>query len=698
MSTASSIQVHPSVGATVLDAYTLSSHVRSAPYCNWFCGRSEASGDSVKIQIVSGDAAAVRTTRGPWRHLQDLVDQLQRTTHPNVQRVLNAGVSKLGDAEVFCIASESIEGETLHARIRAGSRLQIVDALMLGQQIAQGLAVLHRAGVVHGDLRATNVVLATSASNDGSEARPVLCDTGVTNTILSGIGSSPTLAGMMSAPEFIAPEQIRGEPAKSETDIYAFGMLLFRMISGVSPFTSGNNSQLLRAHLSQPAPRLRERCPNLEVPSQLEELVLKCVAKRATDRFDSIDSVLAKLQECEAIVLSIAANRNPSWMVPARSSVVTVSPLSRRAPRLNTLNAPPTPLMAESDLSGDASDVLEVATLESTPVAPPAPMLPVQLEELPSQELAPRTASARIPFNVAQVARSLSKQGLAPARSIPLAREDNDRHRAKTIERSASRSGSTPWSHYAIGAMFVAGVVGGYRFVSQDSSPPQPVDSPSQVVAALPSSPRSSRERVHFEVRSLARNAQIMIRGRVYPLPIEIELPAGNDPELVEVSAEGYTTRRNWIVLDQNMRTEINLAEDSAVSSPEPHRHGAPVASAAHEAPPSRQHPAAQNAAASQATLPTQTATILDSKTVTDVCRAHTAAVNRCLALGPAGAHVPIAFAIAPSGVVRSAAWTGNDARQRSVGMCLVSAIRSWTFPATGSQNDLQTSRTFSTN
>ncbi len=485
----------PFVGATVLDNYRVTAHVRREPRGECYQARSLREGENVLLRFMSR-AIFAPGPAATWGPLWAYAERLQRLDHPNLERVLECGMARMLNEEQFCVVSDALEGDTLLAHVRAVGPLPVADALTLGRQIAQGMAALHRLHVVHGDLRATNIILVRSASNDGADACPVVCELGLTSLALRSQQITASLRAMLVSPESIAPEQIRGEVATPATDIYAFGTVLYRMLTGAAAFGGDNTSQTLRAHLTRSVPPLAMHCDN--VPDSVEALVRKCMARRPEDRFPSFDALLASLQQCEATVLSIASNHSPSWVSLTAPTTAFEAPV-RRA------DAPRDPAHAAFDAMEAAAD----AVLEARDS---------QLSDAPEE---PYPSEA--PVATAPAAPSVSP---ATRRKIHLAA-------AITL---------------ALGCVF--------GFLASASRAAQHRTAATQSASLTADAPRRA---VRFEVRSQTHNAQATLRGRVYPAPIEIELTPGSDPEMVEVSAPGHVTRRVWMVLDRTMRVQLDL-------------------------------------------------------------------------------------------------------------------------------------------
>ena len=330
------------IGSRVLHAYVITSHIRSEARGECYRGRSIRDGEGDVVLRFMTRAVFAPAPRASWGTLWAYGERLQRLDHPNIERVLECGMAPLGDEERFCVVSDAVDGDTLLEHVRSRGHLDVAEALTIGRQIAQDMGALHRLGMIHGDLRATNIALVRSASNDGADARPVVCELGLTSLALEAEGVAPSLRAMLLSPENIAPEQIRDEPVNAVTDVYAFGTILYRMLTGVAAFQGDNVSQTLRAHLTRSPPSLKERVH--DVPDSVDALVARCLASRPGERFPSFDALLAQLHECEAKVLSIASIRSPAW--PALRSPSDSD--DARADHTAASSAPPAPATSGS--------------------------------------------------------------------------------------------------------------------------------------------------------------------------------------------------------------------------------------------------------------------------------------------------------------------------------------------------------------
>jgi serine/threonine protein kinase len=201
---------------------------------------------------------------------------------PGVIQIFDFGYHVDGTAY---IVMELLEGEALSARIDRLGRLALADALRIARQIAGSLAAAHARGIVHRDLKPENIFLVSDPEAQCGERTKILdfgiCKTGLSDATVTESGA------MIGTPVYMSPEQCRGaRSVDHRADIYAFGCLLFYMITGRPPFEAEAPGELIVAHLNAtPVP------PSHHVaglPQAIDALLLRCLAKSPDERFQSM--------------------------------------------------------------------------------------------------------------------------------------------------------------------------------------------------------------------------------------------------------------------------------------------------------------------------------------------------------------------------------------------------------------------------
>src|SRR5262245_9203374 len=188
----------------------------------------------------------------------------------------------------YFFAMEFVQGKTLKAIIaehrQHSATIPVHRTLSILTQIAAGIGDVHAAGIVHRDVKPANIVI------EDDTARPVLVDFG-----LAAPGDDPTQAIAMGTPQYMAPEQAGLLPDKTvspRTDVYAFGVTAFEMLTGRLPFESTDHAQLMRNHARKKAPDVSLIRPDL---ASFDKAIAKALAKDPADRYESCSDMTQAL-------------------------------------------------------------------------------------------------------------------------------------------------------------------------------------------------------------------------------------------------------------------------------------------------------------------------------------------------------------------------------------------------------------------
>jgi serine/threonine protein kinase len=210
---------------------------------------------------------------------------------PGVIQVFDFGYHVDGTAY---IVMELLEGESLAKRIERLGKLTLADALRIARQIAGSLGVAHARDIVHRDLKPDNIFLVADAEAQGGERSKILdfgiCKVGAVDVHVTQSGA------MVGTPVYMSPEQCRGAgDVDHRADIYAFGCLVFHMLTGRPPFVGDAPGDLIVAHLREEPPAASSLVAS--VPAAVDALIAKCLAKDPADRFASMAELSAALGE-----------------------------------------------------------------------------------------------------------------------------------------------------------------------------------------------------------------------------------------------------------------------------------------------------------------------------------------------------------------------------------------------------------------
>lgn len=259
-----------------------------------FLARDAELGQLVAVKVLAQELRGIAAYRERMLREADIALSIE---HPNVVRTLRADIAR--DGTPF-IVLEALVGETLHDYLERHGSMTQSDALVLLRELGEGLRAVHAAGIVHGDIKPKNVFLCGPLDHPHTAK---LIDFGLSRPA-GGEGSpldEETIAGTL---EYLAPEQAVADAVDSRSDIYAFGVVAFRWLTGELPFETHLGTQLLVHQLVSPAPPLSWLNP--EVPPALEALVLVAMRKAKENRYQSMDALLLDLEgiaEGEAVIL-----------------------------------------------------------------------------------------------------------------------------------------------------------------------------------------------------------------------------------------------------------------------------------------------------------------------------------------------------------------------------------------------------------
>ncbi len=207
-----------------------------------------------------------------------------RLQHPHIVPLLTAGAS--GDLLYYIMPF--IAGESLRAKLAREGELPVAEVARILREVTDALAYAHRNGVVHRDIKPENVLM--------SEGHAVVTDFGVAKAVSASSGSSLTSLGVaLGTPAYMAPEQAAADPhVDHRADLYAVGVLAYEMLCGRTPFVAATPQAMLAAHITQaPEPVLQYR---RTVSPALSSAIMRCLEKRAADRWQSAAELAAQLE------------------------------------------------------------------------------------------------------------------------------------------------------------------------------------------------------------------------------------------------------------------------------------------------------------------------------------------------------------------------------------------------------------------
>lgn len=225
--------------------------------------RDERLGRIAAVKVLDPDRIADADLRS---RLRTEAQSLARLHHPYIADVYDYGVD-----DIPYLVMELVDGVPVSAALTGGTALPWIEAVSIAAQAAAALAAAHRRGIVHRDIAAGNILLTA----DGVK----IIDFGICAT--EGNLDADQGALLVGTPAYLAPERIAGQPVQPESDVYALGILLYRMISGDFPFAAANARELMNAHRRMPPPPL----PRVTgMPAIVADICAQCLGKDAAIR------------------------------------------------------------------------------------------------------------------------------------------------------------------------------------------------------------------------------------------------------------------------------------------------------------------------------------------------------------------------------------------------------------------------------
>ena len=237
-----------------------------------------------------GHEVAVKVLRGAAAKDGGEIARLRREAyiqvhidHPNVARVHD--LDQMPDGSMY-VVMERLHGRSLADKLSREHIIAPGFAIPVFIGVCRALSAAHKKGVVHRDLKPGNVFLC-------EEGPPKVLDFGMSKLTSA---ESLTQAGYtLGTPEYMAPEQCIGANVVAQTDLYAFGVLMYEALTGELPIIAQSRRELLDLHQRQIPVPMRQRRPDLDIPDQLDQVVMKCLKKRINDRPKSAEELEAML-------------------------------------------------------------------------------------------------------------------------------------------------------------------------------------------------------------------------------------------------------------------------------------------------------------------------------------------------------------------------------------------------------------------
>jgi serine/threonine protein kinase len=271
---------------------------------------------TVAVKVLAGHSADDPQSRERIRAEAQAAAVL---SHPNIAQVYDYGEAESGGALIPYVVMELVRGGTLQRRLSEGPVLPRY-AMRLSAEIAAALAAAHAEGLAHRDIKPGNVMLAPTGAK--------VVDFGIAAAIRPP-GSGTDDFEVFGTPAYLAPERLLHDAVEPASDVYALGVLLYRLLAGHSPWTSETTTQMLTAHIYlEPAPL--EQMP--QVPPYVTALCNRCLAKDPTERPSAREAAALLAHAAGLQVVTDEPPAQPAAIVDTEPSVL-----------IRALGSPPPP-------------------------------------------------------------------------------------------------------------------------------------------------------------------------------------------------------------------------------------------------------------------------------------------------------------------------------------------------------------------
>ena len=255
---------------------------------------------TVALKLMAPELALDQRFRERFSRETELAMSLE---HPNVVPIHDAGDV---DGRLY-LAMRLVEGTDLRALLHAEGALDQARALAICSQVANALDAAHAKGLVHRDVKPSNVLL------DASE-HVYLADFGLTRR-LDEQGGPVGEGRSVGTPAYLAPEQIEGGSVDGRADVYSLGCLLYECLTGEAPFARGSRLAVAWAHLEEDPPSARARRP--ELPEAIDAVIRKAMAKKSDDRYTTCAALITAAEEALGLRRSPLLQRRKELLLVA---------------------------------------------------------------------------------------------------------------------------------------------------------------------------------------------------------------------------------------------------------------------------------------------------------------------------------------------------------------------------------------------
>jgi ABC-type oligopeptide transport system substrate-binding subunit/serine/threonine protein kinase len=308
-------------------------------------------------QTATGRDVAVKTILLTYSDQPDFAARFDseskmvaRLEHPHIVPLYDTWRDENGAHLVMRL----LRGGTLKDLLKTGP-MDLEAAVKLFEQLASALAAAHQEGIIHRDFKPSNILF-------DERGNAYLSDFGIAKNLAAEVTLTPTGA-VVGTPDYIAPEQIRGEELTPQADQYSLGLVMYEALTGVHPFAGESIATLFHKHLTEPLPLITEAHP--EFPPELDTVIQRATAKHTADRYTSVSEFSTALRLALATgnqrPPTIDQPRIPSFLLETTQTAQDRPPFVAREGELERLTEFLDRVLSRRDQAGDQGSVVFVA-------------------------------------------------------------------------------------------------------------------------------------------------------------------------------------------------------------------------------------------------------------------------------------------------------------------------------------------------
>ncbi len=265
------------------DAYTIEGEIGRGGMGVVYRARDERLQRRVAIKVLPPELAFQSEIRQRFTREAQTAAKL---SHPNIVPIHTVGE---GQGLVYFVMGY-VDGESVGGRIKRRGRLPVEEARRIMKETADALSAAHNLSIIHRDIKPDNILL------EGTRGRVMVTDFGIAKALSASSGATLTGVGVaIGTPSFMSPEQAAGErEIDGRSDLYSLGIVAYQMLSGELPFLAPTVAGILMKQITEPAPDLRARRP--DVPEDLALAVARCLEKDPENRWPTADALRRSLE------------------------------------------------------------------------------------------------------------------------------------------------------------------------------------------------------------------------------------------------------------------------------------------------------------------------------------------------------------------------------------------------------------------